>query len=168
MALSVDQQLAHLSELHDRGALSDDEFARAKATTIEAATPEPPERSAVVLTSWSDACSRFRLPWMVLASLVLGMTVVGIGSGLEWEAVQTPAAPFVCPGGELHTGFEVSYSVNRKGVDPAAGCERDGVTRPVAAWVMFGLLSLLWAVPFLLVFLLARVLGRWRQQVSCR
>ena len=47
--MSISEEIARLGELHQRGVLSDDEFARAKARVIDEAAraPTPPSLAAV-------------------------------------------------------------------------------------------------------------------------
>lgn len=97
---------------------------------------------------------------VIILALSAGTIVQGMASGFEWEAIQAPAGPIVCPGGVMHTGYDVSYSVNKKGVSDAATCEKEGSTTPVPPWLMFGLLSVIYAVPFFLLLLWLRIRSR--------
>ena len=188
----IDEQLTHLADLHRSGALTDDEFAAAKASAIgtgsagtgtttspvppapvvpvvradgapgtAGALPPPASGDATVLTG-TEALAR--IPWIlvVVLALVAGTAVHALTGAFEWEAFQVPAAPVVCPGGVMHSGYDVSYSVNTKGVSDAVTCERDGVTTPVGPWVVFGVLSVIYAVPFFLLLAWLRVRSRRR------
>jgi phage shock protein PspC (stress-responsive transcriptional regulator) len=46
--MSISEEISRLGELHQRGTLSDDEFARAKARVIDEATPASPPGVAAI------------------------------------------------------------------------------------------------------------------------
>ena len=168
MANALDEQLAHLVELHGSGGLTDAEFAQTKAATPAvppSATPAAAEATddAPVVMTLGEAFAKFPSGWMIFCAVVLGVISSGVLAILEVEAVQTVAAPVVCLGGELQTGYDVSYAVAVKGVSDAASCVRVGVASPVPSWLMFVVLGVLWEIPFLLLLYLAEVINRRKQ-----
>jgi len=157
---TLDDQLARLVELHASGGLTDAEFARAKAAVLSGA---PVAEDAPAAIAFGEAFSRISMGWLAVTALILGVILTGSGTVLEIEPVQLAAAPLVCSGGVLHTGYDVSYTVNTKGVEDAATCEKDGVTSDVASWLMFVVLTVVWAIPCFALLLLARMLTRRRE-----
>ena len=169
MSGTIDEQLTQLAQLHDSGALTDAEFEAAKATALGGAPPEdrdhdlpPPGSGDPTVLTVTEGLARIPLILMIVLALAGGTAVHGIASGLEWAPIQAPAAPVVCPGGTMHSGFDVSYSVSAKGISDAVSCERDGVSTPVSGWLVFGVLSIIYAVPLFLLLLWLKVRSRRR------
>lgn len=50
--MTISDELSRLHELHQRGGLSDEEFARAKAKLIDALPHEPAARSIAAVNAW--------------------------------------------------------------------------------------------------------------------
>jgi hypothetical protein len=154
MSQTIDRQLEHLAELHADGTLTDDEFASAKATALRAPTselaPDP------VLAAPRPSVPPKLVPLlMFFAALMIGITIVGLSTGLEWAPAQAPAAPIVCPGGRLVAAFDVAYTVNAKGVDLASVCVKDGTTSAVSGlWLGTVMVLEYTAVAFLLLYAL--------------
>ena len=123
---------------------------------------EAPVDVPVVMTL-GEAFAKFSSSWMIFCAVVLGVISSGALAISEVEAVQTVVAPVVCLGGELQTGYDVSYTVAVEGVSDAAPCVRDGVASPVPPWSMFVVLGVLWGIPFLLLLHLAEVINRRKQ-----
>jgi Short C-terminal domain len=133
---TIDRQLEHLAELHAGGVLTDDEFAAAKATALSAAPEAPgphPSTEGPILAAPRPSIPPKLVPLLIFfAALMIGVTITGLSTGLEWAPAQAPAAPIVCPGGELVAGFDVAYTVNAKGVDLASVCVKGGETREIS------------------------------------
>jgi hypothetical protein len=141
MADTIDRQLEHLAELHAGGVLTDDEFAAAKANalgpasaTAAPAPPAPAPADPVLAAPRPSIPSKVVAVLILFASLMTGITVTGLSTGFEWAPAQAPAAPVVCPGGELVAGFDVAYTVNAKGVDLASVCVEHGEAHAVSGW----------------------------------
>lgn len=141
MSDTIDHQLEHLAELHADGALSDDEFATAKANALGASAPADASGGSPTTPQTSDPILAAPTPnipsktvWVLLfvAALTIGGSVMGLSGGFEWAPPQALAAPVVCPGGKLVAGFDVSYTVAKKGVDFASTCVKDGHATPVS------------------------------------
>jgi len=160
MASTVDEQLSRLAELHQQGSLTDHEFASAKAAALDARTTNDVPAGPRTVYSVPEAFALLPIGWIIFVSLILGLMTQAIGSAAEWEPIQRPAAPFVCSGGTMQTGFEVSYSVAAKGVDNAVTCDRDGVVSDVSGWWMFLVLTVIYSPPFLLLFLVLKLVCR--------
>jgi len=133
---TIDRQLEHLAELHADGALTDDEFAAAKAAALGASSPIPVsegETDGPILAAPRPSIPPKLVPLLILfAAAIIGITITGLSTGLEWSPAQVPAGPVVCPGGELVAGFDVAYTVNAKGVDLASTCVKDGGAREIS------------------------------------
>ncbi len=133
---TIDRQLEHLAELHAEGALTDDEFAAAKATALSTAPETPgadPPPDGPILAAPRPSLPPKLVPVLIFfAAAMIGITITGLSTGFEWAPAQVPAAPIVCPGGELIAGFDVAYTVNAKGVDLASVCVKGGETREVS------------------------------------
>ena len=133
---TIDRQLEHLAELHAGGALTDDEFAAAKATALSGSSQTPAsdeETDGPILAAARPSIPTKLVPLLIFfAALMIGITITGLSTGLEWSPAQVPAGPVVCPGGELIAGFDVAYTVNAKGVDLASACLKGGETREIS------------------------------------
>jgi Short C-terminal domain len=141
MSDTIDRQLEHLAELHAGGALTDDEFAAAKATALVppgSAQPPPPATpptpDPILAAPRPSIPSKLAAVLILFASLMIGLTITGMSGGFEWAPAQAPAAPIVCAGGELVARFDVAYTVNTKGVDFASVCVKDGEARAISGW----------------------------------
>ncbi len=157
MPETIDRQLEHLAELHAGGALTDDEFAAAKATALGGSSPMPAseeEPDGPILAAARPSIPSKLVPLLIFfASLIIGITITGLSAGLEWASAQVPAAPVVCPGGELVAGFDVSYTVNTKGVDFASVCVKDGEAREISGlWLATVMIIEYTALTFVILY----------------
>ena len=120
--MSISDELGQLGELHQRGVLSDDEFARAKARVLQAS--EPPRRE----TPPTNAINRLRrdpddrwlggvcggvarvtgiAAWVWRLVFVLGVLFAGCGALLYillWIFVPRQELLLPAPGNGLHAG----------------------------------------------------------------
>ncbi len=164
MAVTVDQQLAQLAALRQQGSLSEDEFTQAKASILAPGATSGDAIADPTVLTLTQGFARMSKLVMVVIALTLGIIVSGVASGLEWEPIQRPAAIVVCPNGQFHTGFEVVYGVNEKGVSDATSCTENGVTRDVNSALMFVVLMVIYALPFLLWLVIVK--GRNRRKLA--
>lgn len=164
MAVTVDQQLAQLAALRQQGSLSEDEFTKAKASILEPAAASSDVGVDPTILTLTQAFARMSKLVMIVAALTLGIIVSGVAAGLEWEPIQRPAAIVVCPNGQFHTGYEVTYGVSEKGVSDATRCTENGVTRNVNSGLMFGVLMVIYALPFLLWLVIVK--GRNQRKLA--
>ena len=164
MGVTVDQQLAQLAALRQQGSLSEDEFVKAKASVLDPTSTSGEAGADPTVLTLTQGFARMSKLVMVVIALTLGITVSGIASGLEWAPIQRPAALVVCPNGEFHTGFEVTYGVNEKGVNDATSCTEGGVTRDINGGLMFVLLGVIYALPFLIWLVIVK--GRNRRKLA--
>jgi len=119
--MSMSDELGKLGELHQRGVLSDDEFARAKARVLNGASRTPPESVVTAVNalhrSRSDrwlggVCGGLAQVSGVAAwiwRLVFVLLVACAGTGLliyvlMWLLVPLEPSQFRGTNGELHTG----------------------------------------------------------------
>jgi Short C-terminal domain len=157
MSDTIDHQLEHLSELHADGALTDDEFATAKAHTL-GSTGATPSGASPAAADPILAAPAPNIPpnivWflLVFGAFIIGATITGMSAGFEWAPAQAPAAPIVCPGGKLVVGFDVSYSVAAKGVDLASVCVKNGSARQVSDLWLSTVMTLEYTAIFLVIF----------------
>jgi Short C-terminal domain len=155
MATTIDERLDRLAELRANGSLTDEEFAAAKASALsERATTDSSE------TASEPIPIRFTFGWMLLAAVILGGSFLGLG--MEWTAVQRPAAIVVCPSGSFRPGFKVSHSVAAKGVNFASACVENGTAHSVSGLFLFVVLAVEYVAIAFLILLALRTLVRSR------
>ncbi len=88
---------------------------------------------------------------------MIGVSITGLSAGFEWAPAQAPAAPIVCPGGKLVVGFDVSYSVAKKGVDFASVCVKAGEGSRVSDLWLSTVMTVEYSVIFLAIFAVWRL-----------
>ncbi|MGZ8763404.1 MAG: hypothetical protein ACXW2Y_08780 [Acidimicrobiia bacterium] len=167
MSDTIDQQLEHLAELHADGALTDGEFAAAKASTLgspatAAASGGSPTaeltRDPILDAPRPNIPSKIVWVLLIIAAFAIGVSIMGLSGGFEWAPPQQLAAPIVCPGGELVAGFDVSYTVNTKGVDFASTCVEDGHATPISGLWLNTVMTIEYTLIFLAIFVGWRLL----------
>jgi hypothetical protein len=157
MSDTIDRQLEHLVELHAEGALTDDEFASAKANALgplAASSAGDP----ILAAPRPDISPKMVWCLIFIAACTIGVSIMGLSGGFEWAPPQQLAAPIVCPGGDLVAKFDVSYTVAAKGVDFASVCVKDGHATPVSDWWLSTVMSIEYTLIFLAIFVVWRVL----------
>jgi Short C-terminal domain len=158
MAKTIDERLERLAELRANGSLTDEEFTTAKASALnERVTADSSE------TASEPIPFRFSFGWMLLAAVILGGSFVGLSMGIEWTAVQRPAAIVVCPSGSFRPGFKVSYSVATKGVNFASACVENGTAHSVSGLFLMAVLTVEYTAIAFLVLLALRTVVRSRK-----
>jgi hypothetical protein len=163
MSDTIDHQLEHLAELHAEGVLNDDEFTAAKANAlgppaVSAASGIPAASDPILAAAAPNIPSKIVWFLLVVGAFIIGVTIMGLSSGLEWSPAQAPAAPIVCPGGRVIVGYDVSYSVATKGVDLASVCVKNGTTYAISDLWLSTVMTVEYTLVFLAIFVVWRLL----------